>query len=657
MRSISVISFLLHLIVLNLYDVIVLHAQSLPELPHLARIFRRADQQNRPANMDSVIREIHRVRYTLHNSPPSARRDSLQFASLTMLCDLYCLTRNPKRHADSAARYAHLMIELARKTHQPEKEVEGYVHLGEAMDDKKDYAKSFEYRQIGLEICQKLTGNGTFRLHSELLSVIAGYHGMMSDTTEAIRHQLKALSLLETYYQNSKDSSILPDIHNRYELLARLYNEFGMPRHALQCFNKIRGIYEKQQLAFGLANISQHEANAWLQLHQPQRAIKLLQASSDYYQNTGNTTKMLRSRAWLGKSYFDLKEYAKAINYSKQALGDDPTQCSCQKMAYQVLYLAYQHLDRPDSSQHYAGLYATIQTEAQSAQRQIQLLLIKAQFKKEQEINRLQSENLNHDKRLINVLIAAVVLLTLAGAWLGWYYRKVKHQNKKLEQKKREIEEAMLKGQTLERKRVAADLHDNLGSLLAASRMSLQSIDPQNLSLKEQGIYSHILAMLQDVGYQIRTLSHSMIPVSLEKKGLVAALEELTDQLNLGKQTYFTLNILGFSLCLDKRIELEIYSICLELSHNILKHAKATNAVIQLESTTDWLLLTITDNGVGFKENQSKSGKGLANLAERTEGIGAQLYFTSSPQKGTEVHIKVPLKSITETAHAAVKSA
>lgn len=607
--------------------------------------------------MDSVIREIHYVRSLLYNSPPSTRRDSLQFASLAMLCDLYCLTRNPKHHADSAARYAYQMIELAQKNHMPEKEAEGYVHLGEAMDDKKDYAKAFEYRQRGLEICQKLNSKSTFRLQSELLSVIASYHGMMSDTVQAIKHQLKALNLLETYYQKSKDSVILPDIHNRYELLARLYNEFGMPRHALQCFKKIRAIYEKQQLAFGLANISQHEANTWLQLHQPQRAIKLLQAATDYYQSTGNTTKMLRSQAWLGKGYFDLKEYTKAINYSKRALGNDPTLCSCQKMAYQVLYLAYQHLDRPDSSQHYAGLYAAVQAEAQSAQRQIQFLLIKSQFKKEQEINRLQSENLHHDRRLINVLTGTVILLSLAGALLGWYYRRVKQQNKKLEQKKREIEEAMLKGQTLERKRVAADLHDNLGSLLAASRMSLQSIDPQKLSLKEQGIYAHILALLQDVGYQIRTLSHSMIPVSLEKKGLVFALQELVEHLNLGKQTYFTLNTLGFKHCPDKRIELELYSISLELSHNILKHAKAKSAAIFLESTPEWLRLTITDNGVGFRPVRSGSGKGLANLAERTEGIGGQFNFTSSPQTGTEIHIMVPLKSTTETFHGAVKTA
>ncbi len=635
----------------------VVHAQSLPKLPHLSRIFRQADLEKRPVNMDSILRAIHQVRRLLHNAAPSVRKDSLQLASLAMLCELYCLTRNPHQHPDSAARYAQLMVELARKTHQPEKEAEAYVFWGEAMDDKQDYAKAFEYHQKSLDICQKLNNDRTITLQSELLSSIANYHGMMSDTAQAINHQISALRLLETHYQASKNADLLPNIYNRYELLARLYNDFGMPRLALQYFRKIRPVYEQQQLAFGLANIGQHEANSWLQIHQPRKAIQLLQNAAVYYEKTGNSTKMRRCWAWLGKSHFDLKQYAIAIDYSKQAIGNDPTQCNCQKMAYQVLYLAYQHLGMPDSSQRYAGLYATLQAESQSAQRQIQFLLIKSQFRKEQEINRLQAENLNHDKRLINVLMFAVLLLSVAGGSLGWYYRKVKQQNSKLEHKQKEIEEAMFKGQSIERKRVAADLHDNLGSLLAASRMSLQSIDPQKLSSKEQTVYAHILDMLREVGHQIRTLSHSMLPASLENKGLTAALEELVEQLNLGKQTHFTLHTHDFDRNPDKRIELELYSICLELSHNILKHSKATHAHIQLETNAQWVLLNISDNGVGFEAMQLTHGKGLSNLTERAEGIGGRFHFTSSPKKGVQIHLTVPLKFTAETVHDAAKIA
>jgi signal transduction histidine kinase len=267
-----------------------------------------------------------------------------------------------------------------------------------------------------------------------------------------------------------------------------------------------------------------------------------------------------------------------------------------------------------------------------------------------------EAERKQQTQQFLWVGLGLLGLLLLSLAWNFRNIQKRKREtellNEQLEQKVRErtaelqksydeIKEAMQRGQTLERKRMAADLHDNLGSLLTAINISLDNISPEHLSEREQKIYANILSMTENAYSEVRILSHNLMPEELEKEGLENALKRMIQKINHNQQIHFDLVIDDLAYH-NKNIDLNIYAICLELVQNIIKHSRATQATIYLAQKSKDLLLEVTDNGRGIQENQQK-GIGLKNIRGRLEAIGGELLIDSAIGKGTRFTISVPL--------------
>lgn len=258
---------------------------------------------------------------------------------------------------------------------------------------------------------------------------------------------------------------------------------------------------------------------------------------------------------------------------------------------------------------------------------------------KELEINEL-NQSISLQKRTQNFLILGVGLLLLLVASVFWYNRKLKLKNQALAIKNQEISEALLRGQTTERKRVAAELHDNIGGLLGALKMTINTLDTNLLRPQEKDIYGHILAMIDEANAQVRTLSHNLLPEELEKFGLVPSLEKLVGQLNLSQKTRFLLEISGIEKSLSKETEFNLYAIVLELCNNICKHAHATEATVELVRSNGQFKLIVSDNGLGFEQsNDPKMGMGLKNLQARAQAIGGVLKIRSQKGEGTLVSV------------------
>lgn len=215
--------------------------------------------------------------------------------------------------------------------------------------------------------------------------------------------------------------------------------------------------------------------------------------------------------------------------------------------------------------------------------------------------------------------------------------------NQELLRKNEEIKQALLEGQTLERRRVASELHDNLGGLLAAARLSVRSLDPEGLNPREREIYDGVLQSMNDAYREVRLISHNLLPEELAKQGLVSALERLVEKLNANSVTQFRLDAADFGRRLPKEIEFNLYNSCLELATNIVKHAEAREAYFQLREIDGALQLTVHDDGTGLPGGNTTDGMGLANIRERVASIGGQLAIDSSPDHGTTFTIQVPV--------------
>ncbi|MCE6992520.1 sensor histidine kinase [Dyadobacter sp. CY323] len=238
-----------------------------------------------------------------------------------------------------------------------------------------------------------------------------------------------------------------------------------------------------------------------------------------------------------------------------------------------------------------------------------------------------------------NYMLIAVALLFVSVIYVTW-------NNRKLTSKNREISQALLKGQTTERKRVAAELHDNLGSSLSAIRWNLIGLNRSKLEPTEQDIYDTVLDMVSTAHENVRSLSHNLLPEELEKEGLEVALKRLVSKLNQSKKTHFSYQNLAQPLRLEPRQTFELYNVILELSNNILKHSQASLAAIELEQNHEKLAVRVWDNGRGF-DKQNEHGSGIQNIENRIFSLNGTCEISSGKDAGTKFEAIIPARSRT----------
>ncbi len=203
---------------------------------------------------------------------------------------------------------------------------------------------------------------------------------------------------------------------------------------------------------------------------------------------------------------------------------------------------------------------------------------------------------------------------------------------------------ALLEGQEKERARIAAELHDGIGGLLASAKHYFQAVE--STFEKEIPEYKKAYEILDDTAIEVRRISHNMASKVLQKFGLKAAIEDIakayTSKALLVKTTF---NDLPENL--PKDVELNVFRIVQELMSNVLKHANASLAQIQITNLDDELSVIIDDNGKGFipTENNNSLGIGFSNLNLRLDQLSGTIEIDSTPNHGTTILISIPLEN------------
>jgi signal transduction histidine kinase len=193
-----------------------------------------------------------------------------------------------------------------------------------------------------------------------------------------------------------------------------------------------------------------------------------------------------------------------------------------------------------------------------------------------------------------------------------------------------------------ERRRIAADFHDELGPILSAVRLQVNHLEPTDET--ERIVLDKSSKQIDEVIQRFREISYNLLPNTLVRKGLTKAIEEYISKMQTanGLQISFTGNIERLNA--DK--EVNIYRIIQEIVHNTIKHARAIKLSISVSGMTEKILLKTKDDGIGFnyQEMESKGGGlGLLNLQSRVEVLNGSLYVNTQPGKGTEFSIEIPL--------------
>lgn len=320
-----------------------------------------------------------------------------------------------------------------------------------------------------------------------------------------------------------------------------------------------------------------------------------------------------------------------------------------QQQRYQTL-AKQAEIDRLNGVHQTAELRRRAQTSAlrhQLEKQQLRAAAIEKQASQQATIKQLKIDQLrlglSAQTKVRNLLFAGLTLISLMGLLLLYYSLRLRRTNRALVAKNQEIEMALVRGQTLERKRVAVELHDRVGSLLGATKMTFQTIDAESLPPRDRKLYKNSLDLLNDAATQIRELSHNLMPDQLLQQDLPTLLRNLVEKLNLTGQTTFSLycETLG-PVLLSPDAKFNLYVICLELCTNILRHAQAKRARVRVLRRGDGLTLEVADDGMGV-ELPARPGMGLHNIRQRAAAIGGVFSVEPGRPAGTRASVWLPL--------------
>ena len=291
---------------------------------------------------------------------------------------------------------------------------------------------------------------------------------------------------------------------------------------------------------------------------------------------------------------------------------------------------------------------AEIENKYQAAEKEKKIIQLNAD-KQIQSLSIKQKSTLNYF--LIGSLAALIIVGFLGYRNLRHRHQLAKQQDELHQQRIRELEkdkqliavDSMLQGQEEERSRLAKDLHDGLGGLLSGVKFSLSNMkDNLIITPDNMAVFERSLDMLDTSIKELRRVAHNMMPELLTKFGLDEALKEYCNSINTTNLLSVKYQSIGMDTRIEKSSEIIIYRIIQELLNNIMKHAAATEAMVQLIKEAGRFSIIVEDNGKGFDTGLLKNNKGagLTSIQSRVDYLKGKMDIHSEADKGTLVNIE-----------------
>jgi two-component system, NarL family, sensor kinase len=199
-----------------------------------------------------------------------------------------------------------------------------------------------------------------------------------------------------------------------------------------------------------------------------------------------------------------------------------------------------------------------------------------------------------------------------------------------------------------ERARIAADLHDDLGSLISAIKLNLECINTTN-NPENNIIIEKTATYIDSTMQKIRDISNDLMPKILEQNGLIPAVTDFMNILDAKSKAKIKLiNEITDESSISKEVKTHIFRIVQELLNNAVKHANASEINLHLSMINKILKININDNGIGFNEHLDFSkmkSDGLRNIIRRTQLVDGKLFLDTGINKGTSFKIEIPQKN------------
>ena len=612
----------------------------------------------------------------------NAKPDSTVVKSLSDLCWDYRF-----KSSDSALLFGSRALELAGKIGYQKGIAQAYNDMAIIYIDRANYQHASKYLDEAMKIrIQMNDQSGMASLYNKLGII----HQKQGRLKEALENQLSALKIYQKLGQDKW-------IGYTYNNIAIIHQNLDNTEKALEYHKKALEYRMKLNDKTGEATSYSNMANIFTRLHDTISAVSYYQKALDMARSLKNEELISGNLSNISNIYMGRREYGTALRHFEESLAireklGDSKGISSTLSRIGTVYTetgryreAYGALNRSlkiardisvveeemsallglaklralthqlDSSFVLMKEYISMKDSVYDARIKQQILDLQSQYENDQlaldfELMRKEKENavIKLRQRKIELLLVVLILITITGAGTFEFYRhkqkqKVLVATEKLNEQEIRIN-AVLEAQEDERRRIAKELHDGVGQTLCAIKMNYQSLRGKLSEEKNFPEYQKIDQMLDQVGSEVRSISHQMIPKELEQFGLLPAIEGMM-KLNLeNSHLKYLFENSGWSGRLSDSVELAIFRILQELVSNCIKHSRAGQLSVQLLWLTTHVVLVVSDDGVGFDvANKEKSGIGMLNIASRVDSVKGHLFYDSTPETGTAVTIRIPI--------------
>ena len=485
----------------------------------------------------------------------------------------------------------------------------GYIHM-----KQKNFIQAAQYFSLQLELSRAIK------------DTLAEAHALynLADLAVAQKQYDKAIYFLQqsidVYRSSAKNKLFVLEereayIFNKMAEVFKLKGDFhGALPLALRAVNFATNIYISLN-AYDKANYFINAGDIYNRLHQPDSAVLFLR--------TG-------------------------MNIAKQIIHREYIRDASEQLA-----IAFAQKKMFDSAYAYHSLFSQLKDSISNKTNQQEILQREASLKIEQQ-KQLQRIALEKQKLWRNIIIGIALfsLITLGFLYNRYRLRQKNRYQEQINRQQNELFNAIAVTQDQERKRIAEDIHDSLGSILSAAKLKLSALKESQtlLSARQAENWQVTLQLLDEASSELRSISHNIMPATLSKLGLVAALRNLITNISsqpqaIGSGMQISFSSHDFESRIAEQIEMSIYRIVLELINNIVKHAQATKVTVQLIKYPDYINLSVEDNGRGFNYEgalQEKKGIGLGNILSRVDYLKGKMDVDTTEGKGTTVIIDIP---------------
>lgn len=293
--------------------------------------------------------------------------------------------------------------------------------------------------------------------------------------------------------------------------------------------------------------------------------------------------------------------------------------------------------------------------------RAVQQIMARVQLReKEQQISRLNAENEARLAQLRRERLFYGIILALAGLVIGLLIvymrnRQIRAQQREQlqesqfeqreQQRQIELMQRVMEAEESERRSIADQLHNEVNPLLAVATLNvssaLEATAPENTMPKLHKAQS----VLNTISSTVRGISHRLTPQLIEQYGFRKAIDELIEGINMAGKVRLRTIIIGFDDELPMPFLSDLYRIVQELVHNVIRHAQATEATVELIEHDQHITILVEDNGIGINNVLAGDGQGLQTIRAKVALRHGQMDVQRKPEGGTLIvidHLQVP---------------